>query len=145
MIRIQAYEIVDDSELTIMALLSRIPAGEPLEIESSLERIDLNQLLTRNSKASLLLRINGDSMEDVPIFSGDYVMLDRTRQPEIGQIVVARLNGGYTIKKFKFEDKHDGRCLYLVPANPNVKTKTVTIKDEFEIIGVVIWIMHPTI
>lgn len=86
-------------------------------------------------------------MEDVPIFSGDFVMLDRLRQPSAGDIVVARLNGGYTIKRHKLNDGRGNQGLYLVPCNSGnstYKTRKITKKDDYEIIGVVTFIIHPT-
>lgn len=139
-----AYEIVQDSNFTVAAVIEHISAGEPLEIESVLERVDLNELLSRGSDASLLLRVNGDSMEDVPIFSGDFVMLDRLRQPQANDIVVARLNGGYTIKRFKLNDDYGRRGLFLVPCNSAYESRKLTKSDDCEILGVVTFIIHPT-
>lgn len=145
MLSFHTYEIDKNSPFTTAALLARISAGESLEIESVIERVDLNELLTRGSDATLLLRVNGDSMEDVPIFSGDYVILDRLRQPEASDIIVARLNGGYIIKRHKLNDERGRKGLFLVPANQAHKSKKITQKDDNEILGVVTFIIHPAI
>lgn len=140
-----AYELKHNSRSTTSALIAKISAGQPLSIEPLVERVDLNQLLTHGSDSCLLIQIEGDSMEDVPIFDGDWVMLDRLKKPEFGDIVVACLNGEYTIKRHKTTDKFGNRGLYLVAANSQVNTiKIDEEKDEYEIFGVVTFIIHPT-
>lgn len=139
-----AYEIKKDSQLKIPVLIQSVSAGMPQEIEQFAECIDLNELFT-SSEVCVLLRITGDSMEDVPIFNGDWVMLDRIRQPKPNDIIVAKINGNFTIKKFKLNDSFGKQGLYLVPANAKYQSKKITKQDECEICGVVTLIIHPTV
>ncbi len=83
-------------------------------------------------------------MEDVPIFNGDWIVLNRLKKPENGEIVVARLGDGYTIKYYKTNDCRGKVGLYLVPANKTYKTKKLAKKDNCEILGVVTFTIHPT-
>lgn len=138
-----AYEINKNSTLTTPVLIAKISAGEPLPAESLIERVDLNDLFT-SSEVCLLVRVVGNSMQDVPIFSGDWVMLDRLRHPEVGQIIIAKINGEFTIKRHKTQD-NGKRGLFLVPCNRNYKSIKVKPQDDYEILGVVTLIIHPTV
>lgn len=139
-----AYEITHDSPLTTAVLIQSISAGLPQEVEQLLERVDLNELFT-TSEVCLLVRVNGDSMEDVPILNGDWVMLDRLRQPQPNDIIIAKVGSNFTIKRFKLNDNYGRQGLFLVPANNKYKSKKITYSDECEVVGVVTMIIHPTI
>ncbi len=125
-----------------MMLLSTVAAGTPAAVNNELEHIDLNYFLTRGNQSSVLVRVDGESMAR-EIADGDWVMIDREQCPKPNDIVLAYLNGGYTIKRHKLNDRDGRRGLYLVPANDLYETKTVTEHDDFEIFGVVTWILHP--
>lgn len=139
---VQAYELSKNSPLSLPAIISRISAGDVSDVEPYFERIDLNELLSRGSDGTLLLRIKGDSMEDVPIANGDFVILDRLKHPESGNIIIAYLNGGFTIKRHKVTN--NGNKLFLVPANSEYQTREIKPSDDFEILGVVTFIIHPS-
>lgn len=139
-----AYEMPENPRTSTAALIARVSAGEPLEIASDVEQVDLNYLLTRGSESCVLIRVDGDSMIDVPIAPGDWVMLDRSRTAKPNDIVLAYLNGGVTLKRHKLNS--GGRNgLYLVAANSLYEAKKITPEDDFEIAGVVTHIIHPTI
>lgn len=125
------------------ALLARVSAGEPLSISDEFEQIDLNHMLTRGSPYCILIQIRGDSMSD-EIEDGDWVMLDRARAPQPGNIVLANLDGEFTLKRHKLNDCHK-RGLYLVPANNLYKTRKITEGDQCEIVGVVTHVIHKTV
>ena len=140
---LEFYDITQNSKLTIPILFASISAGQPLELEGALERIDLNEFFSGNSESSLLLRVSGESMCDVPIFDGDWIMLDRLKQVETGSIVVARLGTGYTIKRFKKKETSGKPKLYLVPCNARFEAQELLDDENNEILGVVTWIFHP--
>jgi len=139
-----AYEIFEATDHPISALLAKVSAGEPLEMSEEVTPIDLNYMLSRGSTASLLIRVEGDSMEDVPIASGDWVMLDCGREPCPNDIVVAKLNGRYTIKRHKLNDARGNSGLYLVPANGSFPIREITESDDYRILGVVTYVIHAT-
>ncbi|MEB4614014.1 LexA family protein [Leucobacter sp. M11] len=66
--------------------------------EGVLEQRDLNELLIHDRTATFILRVAGRSMENVGIFDGDHVLLDRSLDPHHGDVVVAVLNGELTLK-----------------------------------------------
>lgn len=140
-----AYDMFEDTDRPINALIAKVSAGEPLEMSDEVTPIDLNYLLSRGSQSSLLIRVEGDSMEDVPIASGDWVMLDCSREPKPNDIVVAKLNGGYTIKRHKLNDRNGRTGLYLVPANGSYPIREITELDDYRILGVVTYVIHRTV
>lgn len=56
--------------------------------------LDLNAYLIDNQTATFYLRVRGDSMTDAQIFDGDILVVDRSRTPARGRIVIASLHGG---------------------------------------------------
>lgn len=102
---------------TSLTLLGLVEAGFPTPSEESLhENISLDDWIIDKREASFMLKVKGDSMRDAGILDGDMVIVERTNSPKIGQIVVAEVDGSYTMKYFK-KDK-SGRA-YLEAANPD--------------------------
>jgi len=134
-----AFEIFMKSGLTIPSLMTHVPAGNRKDIEPQLERIDLNLMLTGGSSTYLLLHVEGDSMDGV-VSDGDWVVLSREKEPISGDIVVARLNGEYTIKKHQLRLGHK-RGLFLVPTNGKYQPTQIQEGDDYEILGVVAYII----
>ena len=138
------HPLFDESDYLTDALLARVSAGEPIEIGDEFEQIDLNFMLTRGNPYALLLRVQGESMS-AEIRDGDWVMLDRSRSPQPNDIILARLAGGYTLKRHKPHGHRGRNGLYLVPANEVFQPRRVTEDDSFEIIGVVTHIIHQAV
>ena len=112
-----------------------VSAGEPAEIPSEFERVDLNELIT-NGDDCFITRANGDSME-ADIFHGDILVVDRNLQPRNGDKVIASVNGLCTVKIFR-----RSAALQLVASNGKYAPRSITKKDDFEIFGVVTYIVH---
>jgi DNA polymerase V len=72
-------------------------------------------------------------MIDAGIFDGDLLIVDRSIEPTTGDIVIAVVNGDFTVKKFY----NNGRKVELLPANPKCKKITFVEGEELEIWGVV--------
>ncbi len=86
---------------------SRPQAGFPAPGDDQIERIlDINDLVVHNPASTFFVRVEGDSMEDVGIFSGDVLVVDRAVEAKVGRIVVAAVNGEMVVKRFA---KVDGR------------------------------------
>lgn len=130
--KLHAYPLIENTDMLLPAMLARIPAGEPMALGDEIEYVDLNYLLTRGSPNSLVLRVDGDSMCD-DISSGDYIVVSKDVRPEIGDIVVASINGEHTLKRLKASD----RKLYLVPSNTLLKPREMHAGDDFTILAVV--------
>lgn len=112
--------------------VGHIRAGFAAPAEEELaDTISVGEYLIRRPTASYLLTVEGDSMEGAGINSGDMVIFERTQDYKVGDIVVALIEDGYTLKYLRKK----GQKYYLEPANdkyPNIFPK------EGEIIGKVI-------
>lgn len=119
----------------------RVVAGFPVPLDND-ERsqdIDILSMLVPHPEASYLIRVNGDSMIDAGILSGDIVIVDKSnRNPSPKEIAVCELNGEFTLKHFVKE----GNQGWLVPANPDYPRFPITPEDDFSVWGTVTYIIH---
>ena len=80
----------------------RISAGFPSPAQGYLdEHLDLNRLCIRRPASTFLLRVEGDSMVDAGIFAGDILIVDRSLEAVAGDVVVASLEGEFTVKELQ--------------------------------------------
>ncbi|HCC05670.1 TPA: hypothetical protein DEP58_05235 [Patescibacteria group bacterium] len=80
-------------------LLGHIEAGFPSAAEEvALDRISVDELLLGKREKMYLLRVKGLSMVDAGIYEGDLLLVERTCQAKVGDIVVANLDGDWTVK-----------------------------------------------
>ena len=110
---------------------SRIPAGDPATAEESYEIFDFDNYMRTDNERSFMLRVSGDSMTGAGIYDGDLIAVDTKIQPTHGLIVVAIVEGGYTVKYLR----RKGNKYFLRPAN--LKYKDIYPESEFKIVGVV--------
>lgn len=119
----------------------RVVAGfpVPLDNDEKSQDIDLIRMLCPHPEASYLIRVNGDSMIDAGVFSGDIVIVDKSnRNPSPREIAMCELNGEYTLKHFRMEDGQG----WLVPANPDYPRIRISPDDDFSVWGTVTFIIH---
>lgn len=99
-------------------LLGLVEAGIPsVASEESLDTLNLDNYLIKNRDSSYLLEVKGDSMIDEGIKEGDYVIVERRSDAKDGDIVIAEVDGGWTMKYFR----KIGNKIYLEPANKKYK------------------------
>ena len=97
-------------------LLGLVEAGFPTIAEEDLSNtINLDDYLVKNKGSTYLLEVKGDSMIDEGIKEGDLVIAERRNDPKDGDIVIAEVDGGWTMKYFKKK----GNIVYLKAANKN--------------------------
>ncbi len=114
----------------------------PLDNDEKSQDVDLLRMICPHPNASYLIRVEGDSMIDADIHSGDIIIVDKSnRTPTPSEVAVCELNGEYTLKRF--EKRNDGEG-WLIPANPNYPEIRVTENDDFSIWGVVTYVIHKT-
>lgn len=113
-------------------LLGLVEAGFPSPAEEELsETMSFDEYLIGNREASYILRIKGDSMVEAGIKEGDMVIVERGANYRDGDIVIAEVDGQWTIKYFR----QNGKQIYLEPANKNYKP--IYPKEELIISAVV--------
>jgi len=113
-------------------VLGTVDAGFPSPAEEELmDTISLDKFLIQSPGSTFMLKITGDSMLDAGILPGDMVIVDRSQTPKNGDIVIAEVDGEWTMKYLKRQDN----SVLLIPANP--KYKPIKPKREFRIGGVV--------
>ncbi len=96
-------------------------------------KLDLNELLIKNSNKSFLIRVSGDSMIGAGINTGDLLLVDCITQPTDGKIVVAAINNELLVKRIKF--KEDG--VYLEAENNLYEPIKIEKTDKFDVWGIV--------
>ena len=116
-----------------------VSAGFPSPAEDYLDLdLNLHDYLVQNPAATFCVRANGDSMINANIKSGDVMVVDRALDPTNNSIVLAVLDGEFTVKRIKKSSDE----LYLMPANQNYQPVKVTSDIDFQIWGVVTFIIH---
>lgn len=116
---------------------ARVCAGFPSPADDHLEgAFDLNELLVKNPPATFLVRVSGESMAGVEapqIANGDLLVVDRAAEAKDGSVVVACLDGEFTVKRLR---RAKGR-VWLQPANREFPEIAVGPGQELVIWGVV--------
>lgn len=118
-----------------------IQAGFPSPADDFMETpLDLNEHLITNEASTFFIKVQGDSMQGAGIFDGDLLIVDRSKEALSGNIIIAILNGEFTVKRLHIKQN----SLTLDPENPNYSPIVVSKEDEFEIWGVVTFTIHKT-
>lgn len=121
------------------AISGSVAAGFPSPAEQYLEPpLDLNELLVKRPAATFFVRVQGDSMIDAGIFDGDLLVVDRSFTPASGDIIIASVDGDFTVKTFR-RDK-DG--IRLEPANPAYPVIHIKPGHELDYFGKVTACIH---
>jgi len=94
--------------------LGSVQAGFPSPAEEELlDTVSLDEYLVSRPEATYLLTVSGDSMQDAGIHSGDLVLVEKGGTPKPGDIVIAQIDGEWTMKYYG----KDRQGVYLDPAN----------------------------
>ena len=120
---------------------SPVMAGFPSPAEDYMElKLDLNKFLIRHPSATFYVRVKGSSMQNAGIHDGDILIVDRSLEPKDKDIAVCVVDGEYTVKRLRKTDKG----LWLLPENPDYQAIKITEDNEFQIWGVVSYVIHKT-
>jgi repressor LexA len=113
-------------------VLGLVKAGFPSDVDEQVEdTMSIDDYLIEKKEATYMLEVDGDSMIDAHIADGDMVVVERTDKAKDGQIVIAEVDGEYTMKYFK----KSGDKVWLEPANKNFKP--IYPKHDLKITAVV--------
>ena len=120
--------------ISITLFSHKVPAGFPSPADDHAEsRLDLNEYLINQAESTFFVRIKGDSMVDAGILDNDIVIVDRSKSAAINDIVLASIDGEFTVKVLTKNNKGP----YLMPANKEFKPIYIEEGSQFEIWGVV--------
>ena len=125
-------KLIPKSIAAAARVLGTVEAGFPSPAEEELaDTMSLDDFLIQNPQATFLLKVSGDSMSGAGILPGDMVIVDKWQTPKSGDIVIAEVDGEWTMKYLRKR----GSDVALIPANP--KYKPIKPKKELRIAGVV--------
>lgn len=132
--------LVARTSLKIPLVSASVEAGFPSPAEDFIEKgLDLNEELIRNPNSTFCVRVKGESMKDAGIHSGDVLIVDKSLEAQDRQIVVAQINGDFTVKRLR----KTGGKVFLEPANTAFPPIEVTDDGDYPMVwGVVTFIIH---
>ena len=108
--------LIPTKSFSEIPMLGLVTAGFPATVEEELaDKVNLDDLLIRKKATTYMLEVDGDSMIDAHIEKGDMVLVERASQAKNGEIVIAEVDGEFTMKYFRQE----GNKVWLEPANKN--------------------------
>lgn len=140
----RAIEIVDDNfnlvrrETVNVPIIGKVAAGEPLLAVQNVEGYFPIPSEYMPNKQTFMLVVQGDSMINAGIFSGDYVVVEKQENAENGDKVVALVEDSATIKTFYKEKDH----IRLQPENDFMDPIVISPNQQFQVLGKVIGVFR---
>jgi len=130
-----------EQKMAIPLFLNPVSAGFPSPADDFLEKnLDLNTYLIKHPAATFFVKVQGESMINGGIRSGDILIVDKSLESTNNKIVIALVNGEFTVKRIK----KMGSKIWLMPENPKYRPIEIHGDMNFEIWGVVTHIIHST-
>ena len=116
-----------------------ISAGFPSPADDYVDnRIDLNEELICHPASTFFLRVKGESMSNAGVLNGDLLIVDRSLEPQPGHLVVAILDGSFTLKRLTYKRG----IPYLEAEHPNYPAIDLRNYENVQIWGVAIYSIH---
>lgn len=137
----RAIEILDDSfnftrrEMVNVPILGRVAAGEPILAEQNIENYFPIPMEYMPNKQTFMLKVKGESMVNAGILDGDYVLVEERKTARNGEMVVALVDDGATVKTFY---KEEG----IIRLQPQNDTMDPIIVRDVQILGKVIGVFR---
>ena len=129
------YITLEDAKRLKLPYFEQVAAGFPSPAaDYQHESLDMNEKFVHHPEASYFVRVKGESMTGLGILDGDICLADRQEEIADGNIVVAFVNGGLTVKTLDTSTKAQG-FLRLLPANPAYKPIIIDANDQFILQG----------
>ncbi|MEB3701924.1 S24/S26 family peptidase [Candidatus Bealeia paramacronuclearis] len=127
------------SQVSLPLYSSHVQAGIPSPADDHIEdMVDLGKHLVKHKQSTFLLKATGESMTGAGIFPGDMLVVDRAIIPTSGHIIIAALDGEFTVKRLsQMRDK-----VVLCAENPAYQDIEITENMAFSIWGVVTNCIH---
>ena len=137
----RAIEILDDSfnftrrEMVNVPIVGRVAAGEPLLAEQNIEEYFPIPMDFMPNKQTFMLKVKGESMINAGILDGDYVLVEERKTAHNGEMIVALVDDGATVKRFY---KEEG----IIRLQPENDTMEPIIVPDCIILGKVIGVFR---
>ena len=128
----------DMREIRLPLFQSKVPAGFPSPADDHIEsRLDPNEYLIDQVDSTFFVTIQGESMIEAGLMPGDKAVVDKGKVPVVGDIVLAMIDGEFTVKTLARQKNGNPK---LIPANASGKYVPILIEPamQFEVWGVVI-------
>ena len=126
-------------KLTIPMVRSTVPAGFPSPAGDYIQsRLSTDDLLIHDPIATYFIKASGESMKDAGINDGDILVVNTSMEPVDGDIVVAEIDGSFTVKRLKFRS---GQA-ELHAENTRADYPTLRPSHELRVLGVVTANLH---
>ena len=115
-----------------------VKAGFPSPADDFLDSpLDLNRELVHNPASTFFVRVAGDSMAGDGIGDGDLLVVDKSLDPQDGNLVVSYIDGEFTLKRIRLTDDK----ILLVPANKKYPTIEIDPQSDFRVWGIVRYVV----
>jgi DNA polymerase V len=125
--------------LAIPLVLGCVPAGFPSPADDYVEnKLDLNKYLIQHPSATFYVKVKGHSMMGAGITDGDMLVVDRAIEPRNNDIAVCVIDGEFTVKRVNKVNND----VYLIPENPEFKAIRISEGQNFQVWGVVQYVIH---
>lgn len=137
----RAIEIMDDSfnflrrEMVNVPIVGKVAAGEPLLAQQNIEDYFPIPVEYMSNKQTFMLKVKGESMINAGIFDGDMVLVEQRQTADNGEIIVALIEDGATVKTFY---KEEG----VVRLQPENDTMDPIIVEDVQVLGKVIGVFR---
>ena len=133
------YKFEQTKKIELPFFSAVVNAGFPSPAEDYVEaRLDLNEHLIKNPAATFFVRVEGNSMIGAGIHSGDILIVDKSKEYRNNSVIIAIINGEFTVKRIRKTKTK----IYLSPDNPEFKEIEIIPSMDFEVWGVVIYVIH---
>ncbi|GAB4147895.1 MAG: translesion error-prone DNA polymerase V autoproteolytic subunit [Patescibacteria group bacterium] len=116
-----------------------VPAGFPSPADDFVDtKLNLNDLMIPHPNSTFFVKVQGDSMLQAGINSGDMLVVDRSLNAKPDDVVLAVVDGEFTVKYLR---SRNGK-IFLQPANPRYPVIPIQGETEFQVWGVVTHSVH---
>jgi len=132
-----SYKVADHTDplaaVSLPMSMERVAAGFPSPAQDYIEdTLNLNELCVRHPDSTFYVRVSGNSMRGIGIYPGDVLVVDRSLRAHHGDIVIAVVDGEFTVKELALQPKPA-----LLARNPDYPPIRINAETEVEINGVV--------
>tara|TARA_B110000438_G_C15547314_1_gene535397 strand:- start:84 stop:521 length:438 start_codon:yes stop_codon:yes gene_type:complete len=135
----EIYKAHKGPSLTLDLYSNPVSAGFPSPAEDHLDSsLDLNEYLIKHPAATFYIYAKGHSMNDVGIYDGDVMIVDRSLEAKSKDVIIAVINGEFTVKRIHIKNN----TIYLIPENKKFTPILIVDDMDFQIWGVVTHTIH---